>query len=73
MVVDQSELGSLPFESTTFGEIVRDDTIGEVFDEAVHPAWDILDLVALRCLVDVGCLQMLDVGLIEHAIIEKVH
>ena len=56
MVIDQCELESLPLESTAFGRIVGDDTVGEKFDKTIHPAKDKVDLVDIFHLLNArGC------------------
>ena len=68
MVVDQSEMRSFLLKSMTFERDVENNTIGEVFDETVHPTRDMLDLMDLYGFEDTGGLQMLNVGLAEYAV-----
>ena len=48
--------------------IVRDDTIDEVLDKAIHLAWDMLNLVDFCGFENTGSSQMLDATLVECAV-----
>lgn len=46
--VKQHILRSLPFKHFVVWRVVRDGTVGQILDEAIHPTWFIINL--LDCL-----------------------